>query len=157
MSNRTDDLQVCQVEAAHPREVTNDLQAWCQQTVVELDRLQSEVKWSIVNEDAKKSGKQRQGGSRHQDPGSPISSDIPGTPFPFGARVQAKFKGTWYNGTIQDSRSKGHLVLFDGYESHGASTIVLHLIQTLVPTDTASTSSNTEYTTSPQITVDITP
>ena len=63
MANRTDDLQSSQVEAANLWEVTNDLQAWCQQTVVELARLsKSEVKWSIASEDVKKSGKQRQGG-----------------------------------------------------------------------------------------------
>ena len=162
MANRTDDLQSSQVEAANLWEVTNDLQTWLRKSVVELARLsKSEVKWSIASEEAKKSDKQKQGGPCYQDPGSPISIDIPDThvvtAFPFGVRVQAKFQTTWYNGTIQDSRSKGHLVLFDGYESHGASTIVLHLIQTLVPTDTASTSSNTEHTTSPQITVDITP
>ena len=139
---------MCQQDTTSLWEVTNDLS-------------KSEVKWSIASEDAKKSGKQKQGGPRYQDPGPPISSEIPdthaGTPFPFGARVQAKFQATWYHGTIQGITSRGRLVLFDGYEAEGASEIALHLIRDLVPTEAASVSSNTERATPPQPTVNSTP
>ena len=48
-------------------------------------------------------------------------------------------------------------MLFDDYESHGASEIDLHLIQTLVPTDTSSVCSNADHATSPYLTVNSTP
>ena len=125
---------------------------------MDLARLsKSEIKWSISSEDAKKSGKQRQVGSCHQDPGSPILCDTPGTPFPFGTWVKAKFQGTWYNGTIQGSCSKGLLVLFDGSESQGVSETTLRFIRNLVPTDAAPASNNTEHVTPPQLTVNNTP
>ena len=60
MENRTDDLQVCQQDTASLWEVTNDLQAWRRKAEVELARLSKrEVKWSIVNEEAKKYSKQK--------------------------------------------------------------------------------------------------
>ena len=60
ITNRTDDLQVCQQDTASLWEVTNDLQAWRRKAEVELARLSKrEVKWSIVNEEAKKYSKQK--------------------------------------------------------------------------------------------------
>ncbi len=47
-------------------------------------------------------------------------------PLSLGDRVKTRFKnGKWYDGKIHGNLSKGHLVLFDGYESYGSSEIPL--------------------------------
>jgi hypothetical protein len=92
----------------------------------------------------------KQGGPRQELPTSDACQELPASrPSPpvtstaqwsLGDQVQAKYKGQWYTGKIQGLYPKGHLVLFDGYESQGALKTAFNQIRPFLPVDSASNS-----------------
>jgi hypothetical protein len=59
-----------------------------------------------------------------------VQSSTPSLPLSHADRVLTQFTdGKWYTGNIHGDYPKGHLILFDGYESHGVSKISFHLVK----------------------------
>ncbi len=72
-----------------------------------------------------------------------VQSSIPSLPLSHDDRVLAQFTdGKWYAGNIHGDYPKGHLVLFDRYESHGASKIAFHQIKPYITVNVAFTSAD---------------
>jgi regulator of replication initiation timing len=100
----------------------------------------------------------KHGGQRQDWPTSGVGQQSPAfSPSPpvtskaqwyLGDQVQAKFMGEWYPGKIQGSYTKGHLVLFDGFESQGAIKTAFNCIKPSQPVDAAS--NTTDRTSSSQ-------
>ncbi len=88
-----------------------------------------------------------------------VQSSIPSLPLSHDDRVLPQFTdGKWYAGNIHGDYSKGHLVLFDVYESHGASKIVFHQIkpyitdnETITSTDQTSSVQSLQITSTLQL------
>jgi hypothetical protein len=60
-----------------------------------------------------------------------------------GDRVLTQFTdGKWYAGNIHGDYPKGHLLLFDGYESNDTSKIVFHQIKPYITVNAVFTSAD---------------
>jgi hypothetical protein len=72
-----------------------------------------------------------------------VQSSIPSLPLSHDDRVLVQFTdGKWYTGNIHGDYPKTHLVLFDGYESHGASKIVFYQIKAYITVNAVFTSAD---------------
>jgi hypothetical protein len=160
-STRKDELQLFREQTSQWQEATTDLQSWKQVTDTKLEQLlRTEASWSLETSNMKDQTRQKRG--RYQASTSQISSDLQSptksSPLSHGDRVWAQFtNGKWYDGNIQGNYPKGHLVLFDGFESDGASKIDFHLIKpytqvnaSFTSADQASSAQTTQITSTPQ-------